>query len=87
MKNSVKYNDKLNVIGPVIRKYREQANLSQADVSAKLTLLGIDVPKNSIQRLESGDRIIKDYELAAISKILNVSTDTINLQVGFYLTY
>ena len=57
MKNSVKYNDKLNVIGPVIRKYREQANLSQ--------------------RLESGDRIIKDYELAAISKILNVSTDTL----------
>ena len=77
MKNSVKYNDKLNVIGPVIRTYREQANLSQADVSAKLTLLGIDVPKNSIQRLESGDRIIKDYELAAISKILNVSTDTL----------
>ena len=77
MKNSVKYNDKLNVIGPVIRTYREQANLSQADVSAKLTLLGIDVPKNSVQRLESGDRIIKDYELAAISKILNVSTDTL----------
>lgn len=77
MKNSVKYNDKLNVIGSVIRTYREQANLSQADVSAKLTLLGIDVPKNSIQRLESGDRIIKDYELAAISKILNVSTDTL----------
>lgn len=75
MKNSVKYNNKLNVIGPVIRKYREKANLSQADLSAKLTLLGIDVPKNSVQRLECGDRIIKDYELAGIAKILNVSTD------------
>ena len=77
MKNSVKYEGKLNVIGYVIRKYREEANLSQADLSAKLTLLGIDIPKNSVQRLECGDRIIKDYELAGISKILNVSTDTL----------
>ena len=83
MKNSVKYEGKLNVIGPVIRKYREEANLSQADISAKLTLLGIDVPKNSVQRLECGDRIIKDYELAGIAKILGVSTDTL-LKVFMY---
>lgn len=75
MKNSVKYGNKLNVIGPTIRKYREKCNLSQAELSAKLLLLGIDIPKNSMQRLECGDRVIKDYELAGISKILNVSTD------------
>lgn len=75
MKNSVKYNGKLNVIGSVIRKYRENNHLSQADLSAKLTLLGIDIPKNSVQRLENGNRVIKDYELAGIAKILNVSTD------------
>lgn len=75
MKNSVKYEGKLNVIGSVIRKYREKANLSQADLSAKLILLGIDVPKNSVQRLECGDRVIKDYELGGIAKILNVSPD------------
>ena len=73
MKNSVRYDSKLNVIGSVIRKYREKCHLSQADLSAKLLLLGIDIPKNSVQRLECGDRIIKDYELAGISKILDVS--------------
>ena len=78
MRNSIKYNNgKLNVIGSVIRKYREGCNLSQAELSAKLLLLGIDVPKNSIQRLECGNRVIKDYELAGISKILNVSTDVL----------
>ncbi len=73
MKNSVRYDNKLNIIGSVIRKYREKSHLSQAEVSSKLLLLGIDIPKNSIQRLECGDRIIKDYELAGISKVLGIS--------------
>lgn len=75
MNNSAKYNKKLNVIGPLIREYREQSGLSQAELSNKLLLVGIDIPKNSIQRLECGDRIIKDFELAGISKVLNVSID------------
>ena len=75
MKNNVKYGEKLNVIGPLIRKYREQSNLSQSELSNKLLLIGIDIPKNSIQRLECGDRIIKDYELAGISKVLSISID------------
>lgn len=77
MNNNVKYNGKLNVIGSVIREYRENQNLSQSDLSAKLTLLGIDIPKNSVQRLECGNRIIKDFELAGISKVLNISTDVL----------
>lgn len=75
MKNSIKYDGKLNVIGSIIRKYRERCNISQSDLSAKLLLLGIDIPKNSIQRLECGNRVIKDYELAGISKVLNISPD------------
>ena len=77
MKNSVKYNGQLNVIGSTIRKYREIAKLSQTEVSSKLLLLGIDIPKNSYQRLESGERTIKDYELAGISKVLNVSPNSL----------
>ncbi len=75
MNNSTKLNKNLNVLGNKINKYRKQNNLSQAELSAKLELLGISIPKNSIQRLECNDRIIKDYELAGISKVLNVSID------------
>lgn len=75
MKNNIRYGEKLNVIGPLIRKYREQSNLSQSELSNKLLLIDIDIPKNSIQRLECGDRIIKDYELAGISKVLSISID------------
>lgn len=77
MNNNKKFNKDLNVIGSKIRYYREQKNLSQAQLSAKLELLGISIPKNSIQRLECNNRIIKDFELAGISKVLNISTDTL----------
>ena len=75
MNNSVKYNDKLNVIGEKLKYYRELNKLSQAQVSSKLQLIGIDIPKNSLQRLENGKRILRDYELAGFSKIFNVSID------------
>ena len=75
MNNSVKYNDKLNVIGEKLKSYRELNKLSQAQVSSKLQLIGIDIPKNSLQRLENGKRILRDYELAGFSKIFNVSID------------
>ena len=75
MKNSVKYNGKLNVIGEKIKQYRELNNLSQAQLSNRLQLLGIYIPKNSIQKIENGKRTIHEYELAGLSKILKVSTD------------
>ena len=76
-KNVRKYNDKLNVIGSVIRYYREKNGLSLTDLSKKLQLYALDIPKNSLQRLEMGNRIITDYELAVFSKIFNVTTDTL----------
>lgn len=73
MKNTTKYKGKLNVLGGNIRLYRNKNNLSLENLSTKLLLIGIDIPKNSLQRLENGDRVIKDFELGAICKVLNIS--------------
>ena len=77
MKNSTRYNGKLNILGNIIKQYRESNDLTLMELSNKLLLIGIDIPKNSLQRLEQGKRIIKDYELAGFSKVFNVSTDTL----------
>ena len=77
MNNATNYNGKLNIVGFKIKEYRKKLRFSQSELSAKLQLVGIDIPKNSLQRLESGKRIIKDYELAALSKILKVSIDSL----------
>lgn len=68
-----KLNNKLNIIGKNIKKYRELRNLSQNDVCCKMALLGITLYKSDIYNIEYCKRTIKDFELYGFSKILNVS--------------
>lgn len=75
MKNTIKYNGKLNAIGDKIKEYRIKNNMTQKELSEKLQLYGIDLNKNSLQKVERGDRIIKEYELAVFCEVLNVSAD------------
>ena len=77
MRNFKRYNDRLNMVGDKIKFYRENNNMSLVELSNALMLLGIDIPKNSLQRLESGKRTLKDYELSAICKVLKLSADDI----------
>ncbi|MGN1412242.1 MAG: helix-turn-helix domain-containing protein [Oscillospiraceae bacterium] len=67
--------DKVNIIGGQIRKARIKANMTQAELSAKLELLAVYTCRGSISRIENGERAITDIEIDAISKILNVSLD------------
>lgn len=73
MNNGTKYNGKLNVIGLKIRYFREKNGWSLSELSNKLMLQGIDIPKSSLQRMETGGRVIRDYELAGFSKVFKVS--------------
>lgn len=73
--NVKKYNGKLNVIGERVKEYRKINKLSLSDLSNSLQLLGIDLPKPSLQNIENGKRIIKEYEFYAICKVLNVSME------------
>lgn len=73
MNNGTKYNDKLNVIGLKIKYYREKNGWSLSELSNRLMLQGIDIPKSSLQRMETGGRVIRDYELAGFSKVFKVS--------------
>lgn len=66
------YNDKYNICGEYFKKVREAQNLSQDDLSAKLSLVGVTLYKNDIYRIENNKRTVRDYELAAISDILNI---------------
>lgn len=75
MNKFIKYNEKLNVIGGKIRKYRENNKWSLTDLSNKLMLLGIDIPKSSLQNIEMGKRVVKEYEFYALCKVFNVSME------------
>ena len=76
---SRKYNGKSNVVGKVIKSLRISKQMSRDDSSNKLMLLGIDINRDGIYKIEIGDRIIKDFELSAISIVLECSeTELLN---------
>lgn len=66
-----------NICGEKIKKLRQNLpqKTSQRQLAEMLQILGLDVDKNAIQRIESGQRFVTDIELKSISKVLNVSYD------------
>ena len=75
MQNTIKYKGQLNAVGSKLKEYRIKNNLTQEQLTAKLQVLDININKNSLQKIERGDRIIKEFELTAFAVIFNVSAD------------
>lgn len=58
-----------NVSGINISRYRKELGISQRELADKLQLIGMDVDKNAIQRIECGKRFVTDIELISFSKV------------------
>lgn len=67
-----KYNNKSNISGKIIEQYRLKADMSREDLAEQLQLLGLSIDRTHILRIEKEKVIIKDFELLAICKILNI---------------
>lgn len=61
-----------NLIGERLAKNRKDLKLSQRAFADRLQLLGLDVDKNAIQRIECGKRFVTDIELVFICKALGI---------------
>jgi transcriptional regulator with XRE-family HTH domain len=70
-------NGKNNVCGVKIYQLRKnhKPKMSQRALAEIMQLNGIDVDKNAVQRIESGQRFVTDIELVVLCKIFNVSCD------------
>ncbi len=76
MNKIIKYNNKLNVIGDKVRKYREAKNWSLSKLSNEIMLnTGIDIRKSSLQYIEKGKRVVKEYEFYALCKVFNITME------------
>ena len=66
-----------NISGLNIKRLRKnmEEKTSQRELAYLLQLRGLDVDKNAIQRIESGDRFVTDIELKVIASVLDVSVD------------
>ena len=62
-----------NLIGPRLKALRARDGLSQRDLAQKLQLIGVDLDKNVITRIETNKRYVTDLELKAFARIFHVT--------------
>ncbi|MBQ3084782.1 MAG: helix-turn-helix transcriptional regulator [Clostridia bacterium] len=66
-----------NVCGKKIATIRMEMKISQRELADRMQLVGIDIDKNAIQRIECGKRFVTDIELISFTKVLNVTFEAL----------
>ena len=63
---------KCNLCGTRVRIARERAGLSQEQLAAKIQLNRHALTQKAVSRIESGQRVVPDFEIPLLAKGLNV---------------
>lgn len=58
-----------------MRRIREGKKLSQEQLAAWLQLEGLSINQKAISRIEIGERVVADYELLYLAKVLRVRVE------------
>ena len=66
-----------NICGVNIARLRKEMRISQRELADRLQLVGLDIDKNAVQRIESGQRFLTDIELLYFCRVLNTSFETL----------
>jgi transcriptional regulator with XRE-family HTH domain len=61
-----------NVVGVQVRKLRYQRELTQEAFAAKCNVLGWDISRGALAKIESGVRCVTDAELFVLAKALKI---------------
>lgn len=64
---------KNNICGAQVAKYRKEMKKSQRELADELQLMGLDIDKNAVQRIEAGKRFVTDIEIVYLCKVLNIT--------------
>ena len=64
-----------NICGKKVAEFRKSMKKSQRQLADALQLLGLDVDKNAIQRIEAGKRFVTDIEIVFLCKALNITVN------------
>ncbi len=66
-----------NLCGKNVARLRTamRPRVSQNKLAGQLQLAGLDLEKNAVQRIESGERFVTDIELKKLAEVLGVSAD------------
>lgn len=66
-------NGRNNLSGIVVARLRKEKGISQRKLAENLQLIGLDIDKNAVQRIESGQRFVTDIELMYLAEEFNLT--------------
>ena len=66
---------KCNISGPRIREARVKAGMSQEELAVRMQLDGLQMGQMAVSRIETGKRLVPDFELPLLAAALGVTTD------------
>jgi len=61
-----------NIVGERVSRLRKDAGFSQTELAARCQVKGWDITRDSIKRIESGEREVIDKELTRLARALGV---------------
>ena len=67
-----KFNNCRNVIGGLIKKHREEKHFTKTELSHKLELLGIELDRFELYKIENAKTSVKDFELIGLCIVLDI---------------
>ena len=68
-----------NLCGRRVARFRTEMKISQRELADRLQLVGLDMDKNAVQRIEAGKRFVTDIELVGLSRVLGKSFEELLL--------
>jgi DNA-binding XRE family transcriptional regulator len=61
-----------NIVGPQVRKLRDQRGLTQEMFAARCSVLGLELSRATLSKIESQLRCVADFELVILAQALKV---------------
>ena len=67
--------DGRNICGINVAKLRKALKISQRELADRLQVINLDIDKNAVQRIESGQRFVTDIEIISLAKVFSVTVE------------
>lgn len=64
-----------NIVGCKVVAIRKLKNIKQKDFLAHLQTLGMDISATSLSRLEGQHRLVQDYEVVILARVLGITVN------------
>lgn len=62
-----------NITGKNIKKIRKDKKITQEDLCARMQVMGYQISRSDISKLENGKRFISDFEVLGFAQALKVN--------------